>query len=411
MVTASAKYVVAQTGARRGYAVPAILERAGMLERFYTDVCGNTGWGRWLAYGTAFPVIGKHLERLAMRRVPDAVRAVTRTLAGPNLRWWWRAMFASKDPTVRFRLDAYRAMELGRAAAREGFGNATHVYAMLTEFWPLMLAARARGLIVVTEVYILISTERLLAEERRRFPGWESAPADWDVVRRELGFEDVLFTGSDFFLCPSEAVRDDLVTNWGVTPRCTLVVPYGMDPRWLELEPKPQRGRVLFVGTADLRKGIHYLAMAAEILKGRGRDYEFRVAGDVGEMVRKQPLCRHLNFIGRIPRDRIHEEFQQADIFVLPSLAEGSAEVTYEALAAGVPIVVTAAAGSVARDGIEGRIIAERNPESLADALEQLIEDRPLRDRMAFAARERARDYTWERYGERLVAALQTFTL
>jgi glycosyltransferase involved in cell wall biosynthesis len=110
-----------------------------------------------------------------------------------------------------------------------------------------------------------------------------------------------------------------------------------------------------------------------------------------------------------VPRDRIHEEFQQADVFVLPSLAEGSAEVTYEALAAGVPLVVTAAAGSVARDGIEGRIVPECDPAALADAIEQIVEDRAVRNRMAGAARERAREFTWEKYGERLVGTLRSF--
>jgi glycosyltransferase involved in cell wall biosynthesis len=109
-----------------------------------------------------------------------------------------------------------------------------------------------------------------------------------------------------------------------------------------------------------------------------------------------------------VPRERIHEEFAAADVFVLPSLAEGSAEVTYEALAAGVPVVTTVAAGSVVRDGVEGRIVPERDPEALADAIARIVEDRDRRARMSVAARERARDYTWERYGERLVGALRS---
>ena len=118
-------------------------------------------------------------------------------------------------------------------------------------------------------------------------------------------------------------------------------------------------------------------------------------------------MCRRLTFLGRVPRQQIHEEFQRADVFVLPSLAEGSAEATYEALASGVPLVTTKASGSVACDGIEGRIVPERNVEILASAIEQIVEDRPVRDRMAHAARERARDYTWERYEDRLVGVLQ----
>ena len=58
------------------------------------------------------------------------------------------------------------------------------------------------------------------------------------------------------------------------------------------------------------------------------------------------------------------------------------------------------------RDGIEGRIVPSRDPEALANAITEVIEDPAKRERMARAARERAGDYTWDRYGERLIAAL-----
>ena len=61
------------------------------------------------------------------------------------------------------------------------------------------------------------------------------------------------------------------------------------------------------------------------------------------------------------------------------------------------------------RDGIEGRIVRARDPEVLANAIVEIIEDREKRDRMARASRERARDFTWECYGERLVSALKSF--
>ena len=94
-------------------------------------------------------------------------------------------------------------------------------------------------------------------------------------------------------------------------------------------------------------------------------------------------------------------------MFVLPTLAEGSAEVTYEALAAGVPVITTKSAGSVVRDGVEGRIVPERDPEALVYAIEELVQDRAMRLRMAIAARERAKEFTWERYGERLLSHLR----
>lgn len=401
------RFVVAQTGARRGYAVPLILKKAGMFERFYTDVCGNVGWGRWLSACRHLPWIGEKLRRLANRQIPEAIIHDTQTFARPNLEWFWQSLWKARTSTDQFRLDVLRNQALGMAAAAQGFGQATHLYVMLSEFTPLMEEARRQGLTVVSEIYILISTNRILAEERHRFPGWEPEPPDWEAVLREFRCEGAPLGYADFYLCPSDAVANDLVEQWNIPRSATAVVPYGMNPSWLQLEPETCPGRILFVGTADLRKGIHYLAMAAEELMKRGRRYEFRVAGHVEDQVRNHPMCRHLTFLGRVPRDRIHEEFQKADVFSLPTLAEGSAEVTYEALAAGVPLVTTMSAGSVARDGIEGLIVPERDAIALADALESIIEDRQKRAQMAIAARKRGADYTWDHYGERLISTLK----
>jgi glycosyltransferase involved in cell wall biosynthesis len=264
---------------------------------------------------------------------------------------------------------------------------------------------------VVSEIYILLSSGRLLRDERRQFPGWEKDVPDFEKIGREAFGERVLFTHSDFILCPSESVRNDAIDNFGFHHERSLVVPYGVGDAWFRVRNNPVRRHVLFVGTAELRKGIHYLGMAAEHLASRGLECEFRVAGQVQKTVATQPVCRRLKFLGSVPRDKIAHEFSQADVLVLPSLAEGSAGVTYEALAAGVPVITTNAAGSVVRDGIEGRIIPERDSDTLANAIAEIIEDRDKRNRMALAARERAREFTWDRYSERLVAALKSFAL
>ena len=401
------KFIVAQIGARRGYAVPAILEQAGMLECFYTDLCADAGLGRWLVRAGKFPLVNSRAARLAGRRLPESIRRKTVSFGWPGVAGGLLSATAGRDPQERFRASLRAADVLGASMTRRGFGAATHVYSMLGEGARFVDAARAHGLKIVTEIYILLSAERLLVEERRAFPEWEDCVPQFTSLRREFGFDDLPVAPGDFAICPSEAVRDDLVNHWGVQANHCAVVPYGMNPELLNVRPEPVRGRVLFAGTADLRKGIHYFAMAAEKVSGLGKGFEFRVAGNVQPRVLQQPVCRHLNFLGRIPRAEMAREFAAADVFVLPSLAEGSAEVTYEALACGLPVITTKASGSVVRDGIEGRIVPECDPVALAEAIREVVEDREKRDRMAHAARERARDYTWERYGERLVTALQ----
>jgi glycosyltransferase involved in cell wall biosynthesis len=405
---ADMRFIVAQIGARHGYAVPTILERAGLLERFYTEICGDIGWGRQIARARYLPGLRSSLSRLAGRRLPGAVRGRTRTFGWPVCHHALRAGRTQSDAAAGFCEHLRFSDALGGAMARAGYGSATHIYSMLGECAPFLIEGSRRGLKIISEVYIPLSTERLLAVERRDFPNWEPDVPDFAAIRREAARENVLLTRSHHFICPSPAVQDDLVTNFGIGRDRTSLVPYGVHREWLSVEPRPARGRILFVGEPNLRKGIHYFAMAAERLRRTGHAYEFRVAGNVARGVAWQPLCRNLNFLGRVPRDRIREEFAVADVFVLPSLAEGSAAVTYEALAAGLPVVTTRAAGSVVRDGIDGRLVPERDPVALADAIAEIVEDRDTRARMSAAARQRARDYTWDRYGERLVAVLRS---
>jgi glycosyltransferase involved in cell wall biosynthesis len=283
---------------------------------------------------------------------------------------------------------------------RAGYGGATHVYSMFGEGGPFLIEAKRRGLTVVSDVYIALSADDIVRAEARAFPDWSG------ILSRSVPFSsEIMLTASDTFVCPSEFVRDDLVEATAISREKTVIVPYVVGEPWLAIDNRPEPGRVLFAGTADLRKGIHYLAMAADRLKRR-HSYRFRVAGHAVPEVTGQPVCKVLEFLGRVPRTQVHREFTVADIFVLPSLAEGSAGVTYEALGAGLPVVTTRAAGSVVRDGVDGLIVPERDPDALASAIESIVEDRPRREQMAIAARERAREFTTDRLADRLLWAL-----
>lgn len=401
------KFIVAQVGARRGYAVPAILEKAGMLERFYTDITGDIGLGAVFSAAAVLPLVGKSARRLGARHVPFNIRAKTTTFPGMSLVHALREVMVARDPAAACREGVRFSNALGMAMMRCGFGSATHMYSMLGECGPLFAEGKRRGLVTVSEIYIPLSTERILTEERKKFLGWEFNVPDYAAVCRGFEVEHRLSMDADLAICPSKWVRDDLLQNFGLPSERAAVVPYGVNPELFSVRNEPVRGRILFAGTADLRKGIHYFAAAAEKLLVRRVRCEFRVAGNVERSVANQEQCRHLKFLGRVPRVKITGEFAVADVLVLPSLAEGSAETTYEALACGVPVVTTPEAGSVVRDGIDGRIVPSRDPEALANATAEIVEDRQKRERMSRAARDRAHDYTWERYGERLLAALR----
>jgi glycosyltransferase involved in cell wall biosynthesis len=141
------------------------------------------------------------------------------------------------------------------------------------------------------------------------------------------------------------------------------------------------------------------------LLQSRGVECEVRVVGPYDPEVIARPEFHGPTYVGQVPRELVRSEFAQADIFVLPTLAEGCAIVHLEALACGLPVVTTPNCGSQVRDGQEGFIVPIRNASALAERLEQLISDRTLRARMSLNASQRARELSWNHFGKRLMAA------
>lgn len=405
-----ARVIVVQSGARHNYALPAAFAEADMLEAFYTDLCsGRGGVGRFADFLRPLPLpglLGKAVVGLASRRPPAAVLAHTRTDDWEALRFKLAGL-GRHSLAERERLQLEHHARFGRDLNRWGLGRASHVFTVFGDGGALLHQARDLGLPILADVIIALSTRAIEEREYESYPDWGPKPLAAGVLADGSKPAQHLLTTTDVFVCPSQFVADDLVANWGVSRAATRIVPYALSGEWFEINRQPVPGRVLFVGSANRRKGIHYLAQAATDLKGRGRRYDFRVAGNAPGAVLTHPLSSSLHFLGRVPRFEIKEEFARADIFVLPTLAEGSATVVYEAMAAGLPVVTTRASGSVIEDGVDGLIVAERDPGGLAYAIERLVEDRALRDRISTNARRRAAAFGWVDYA-RAIRALVT---
>ena len=397
-------FIAVQTGARRNYAVPSILEKVGMLDAFYTDICANVGVGAVLNRFCPQPLRRGALKRLLNRRLPPNLEGKTHTFDWAALRYLARQKIAGTHSVKQYKALTIFHKEFSQKMTCKGLGNATHILSMHGEGIEFVEFAKKQGLKILSEVYISPSTHKIVQSERSIFPMLEPVLSP-KIIQSDHALIGRMCELTDVFIVPSHFVERGL-KEFGVDKGKCCIVPYSVQDSWLKLNNDPIKGRVLFVGTAELRKGIHILGMAADKLSHY--NYEFRVAGGVSNVVRQHKLTQKLHFLDRVPRSEIQQEYAQADIFVLPSLAEGSAEVTYEALAVGLPVITTDAAGSVVRDGIEGFIVPERDAEALANRIEELVENRELRDRMATAARERAKDYTWDKYAERLLEVIRT---
>lgn len=263
--------------------------------------------------------------------------------------------------------------------------------------------AKDQGARIATDIVITPRYHEIMAEERRYWPAWEPERGAARDAKRYRDLLEAVVAVSDLLLSPSETVDDGLATVRGFDATRLVRVPYGlgaMTGRSGQHEPR----RVLFAGEAGLRKGLPYLAEAARLLQPQG--YTICVAGDASAGICKRPECAALTFLGHLGPYQMVAEFERADIFCLPSLAEGMARVTLEALACGVPCVVTRAAGSPVRDGRDGLIVPERDGPAIAVAIRTIAEDRAMREIMSKAALATASSHTLDVVGDRLYAVL-----
>jgi glycosyltransferase involved in cell wall biosynthesis len=213
---------------------------------------------------------------------------------------------------------------------------------------------------------------------------------------------------ADLILVPSDHIAETLEHHG--TPREKIrVIPYAADcRRFIPLTDKPHRDDActfLFAGGITQRKGIKYLLEAWAKVKRPG--WTLQLLGPLP----KNPgplagLLGDVELLGRVGHAEMPSRMAAADVFVFPSLFEGSAVVTYEAIACGLPSVVTPSAGSVVREGVEGFLVAPRDVDSLAQRMMTLGESTGLRRRMSAAARARAVEFDWPRYHAAVIDAL-----
>jgi glycosyltransferase involved in cell wall biosynthesis len=225
---------------------------------------------------------------------------------------------------------------------------------------------------------------------------------DW-LHRRRL--RDIAL--ADRILVPSEHIAGEL-ERYGTPRERISVIPYAADTHRFVPDPSKRHGSsctFLFAGGITQRKGIKYVLEAWRRVRRPGWRLQLLGAlpADPG------PLAGYLDeveWLGRVPHAEVPSRMAAADVFVFPSLFEGSAVVTYEAMACGLPCLVTEEAGSVVRDGREGFIVPARDVDALAAAMERIGTDPGLRGHLAASARARAEAFDWPRYHADVLEAI-----
>ena len=227
-----------------------------------------------------------------------------------------------------------------------------------------------------------------------RFRTWE----DERIVRRFDRF--VVLTQED-------AGYWGALPNLQVIPNAALPVP---ETRW-----SPYSRRVIAVGRLDYQKGFDRLVKAWALLPSDLRDsWHLEIFGQGEWEVRLQELIRKrgVKESARVnaPTKEIFREYAASSFLVMSSHYEGFPMVLLEAMACGLPgVCFTFPCGpkDVIEDGKNGLLVPEGDIPALAVAMERLMRDQALRERMSMAAREIIRTYSEEKVMQQWIQCFQ----
>jgi glycosyltransferase involved in cell wall biosynthesis len=264
-----------------------------------------------------------------------------------------------------------------------------------------MRAAKSAGAVTVLErgSAHIVEQHHLVNEERRR--------VGLQALRESRLFEKQLqeYEEADYIAVPSRFAFDSYVRA-GVRADRLIRVPIGVDLEWFSpAQKRDEVFRILIFG-GGLRKGTQYLLEAFRRITDRASELVIvgALSDDVEPVLRKYAGSYRL--AGRISHRNLAALYATASVLVAPSIEDGWGLVVGEAMACGVPVVVSENTGAadMVRDGIDGFIVPVRDVDGITTALLTFREDENRRVEMGRCANARAQEFSWDRYGDNIAA-------
>lgn len=228
-----------------------------------------------------------------------------------------------------------------------------------------------------------------------------------DAAARET--EDIGFV--DYVFCPSSEVLKSYAAA-GISTEKLIQSTYGWSPKRFQSRVlrKPYASSnscvFLFVGYLSVRKGTHLLLRAWEKADINGK---LVLVGNMEPAIQK--VCgstlNRADVVWHKYSSDVSKVYGEADVFAFPSLEEGSPLVTYEAMAHGLPMLVSPmAGGEIVRNRIDGMVIPPYDEDSWIEALRKFAIEADLRGHCGDSARGRMDEFTWEKVGRRRAAEI-----
>ncbi len=281
-----------------------------------------------------------------------------------------------------------------------------HKVAHVWDYCPEVLRAlREAGFVIILE--IPIAPTACSAAIEKKYAGIINDLKDYmiQLERESLALADRL-------IVPSEFVKEAVIAE-GISKDKISLVPFGAeqvpDSRLKVQSEESEKREALsycFAGNINLRKGVGYLLEAwdDEVFSRDSLTLYGRLFPEVRELLNERKL-KNVYTPGFVD---LQAMLSQHDVYVFPSLFEGSSKSIYEAMSFGLPIITTHNSGSIVSDGIEGFVIPVGDVVALREKMNHFRENRAAIRELGANAVSKVRAYTWQKYAESLIKIYQT---
>lgn len=226
----------------------------------------------------------------------------------------------------------------------------------------------------------------------------------------EIEKEKTCFSFADHFVVPSDFVRE-VLAEYNIGSEKISVIPFGCDirsdPRGMSND-EPSGIKFCFAGTINIRKGIDFLIKAFGSPEFRTDTLHLcgRLFPDQSKLIRNSGLT-NIVLPGFVDTGSY---FPECDVYVFPSLMEGSSKSIYEAMSAGLPVITTYNSGSIIRNGIDGFIIPPGDEAAIREKMRFFKENPQKIMEMGKNAFERVKEFPWSRYAGSVVDLYRKIT-
>lgn len=219
---------------------------------------------------------------------------------------------------------------------------------------------------------------------------------------------------ANYFLVASSFSAQSLIHH-NIPEKRILITPYGIDSSLYSRDGFKQNRRYkdrklncIFVGRVTQKKGAFYLLKAMD--RVNQNDFSFKLVGSYEKsndyFEDYKDVCE---FEGHVTKDKMISLYNNADIMIFPSLADGFGLSVLEALSFGIPVICSENAGvsDLIIDGYNGFVIQAGNESEIYNKLKWFSNNREELSKMSENARKTALEYTWEKYNSKINTAIK----